>query len=508
MQPETRYARSGDVHVAYQAVGGGPLDLVLVPGFVSHVEEWWEEPLCARFFERLASFSRLLLFDKRGTGLSDRVAAVPTLEQRMDDVRAVMEAAGSQRAAVLGISEGGAMSALFAATHPERTAALVLYGTFAAFSSWVPTPQQLEHFLRAIDETWGTGRSLPHFAPSVADDPRFRRWWARHERLGASPGAAMALMRMNSEIDVRPVLPAIRVPTLVLHRTGDVTVNVRAGREQAVLIPGARYVELPGVDHLPFVGDADTILDEIEEFLTGVRPAPASDRVLATVLFVDVVGSTERAARLGDRRWADLLAAFYGLVRRELGRFRGREVRRRRRGPAVDLRRARPRHPLRPRHHGRGRRPGAPGAGRAAHGRGGGGGRRRAGHRGAHRRPRGGPGRGGRGAGLQHRQGPGRRLRHPVRRPGRARPQGRPRRVAAVPRRALICAPHAGSGPPRCAAEAALEAVLLAAGAGPPRRRDRPPRDAGEGQVTVSGKGGTTRAVLLPAGAGRPAPRL
>ena len=326
MQPETRYARSGDVHVAYQAVGGGPLDLVLVPGFVSHVEEWWEEPLCARFMERLASFSRLILFDKRGTGLSDRGADVPTFEQRMDDVRAVMDAAGSERAAVLGISEGGAMSALFAATHPERTAALVLYGTFAAFISWVPTPQQLEHFLRAIDDTWGTGQSLPRFAPSVADDPRLRRWWARWERLGASPGAAMALMRMNSEIDVRPVLPAIRVPTLVLHRTGDVAVNVQAGRYQAAHIPGARYVELPGVDHFPFVGDADAVLDEIEDFLTGVRPAPAPDRVLATVLFVDVVGSTERAARLGDRRWADLLAAFYALVRRELGRFRGREV--------------------------------------------------------------------------------------------------------------------------------------------------------------------------------------
>ena len=326
MEPETRYAKSGDVHIAYQVVGAGLIDLVLVPGFVSHVEGWWEEPLCARFLERLASFSRLILFDKRGTGLSDREAGVPTLEQRMDDVRAVMAAAGSERAAVLGISEGGAMSALFAATYPERTAALVLYGTFAEFRSWVPTPQQFEHFLHAIDETWGTGQSLPRFAPSVADDPRIRRWWARFERAGASPGAAMALMRMNSEIDVRHVLPAIRVPTLVLHRTGDVTVDVEAGRYQAAHIPGAKYVELSGVDHLLFVGDSEATLDEIEEFLTGVRPVAEPDRVLATVLFTDIVGSTKLAARLGDRRWRDLLDAHHAAVRRELARVRGREV--------------------------------------------------------------------------------------------------------------------------------------------------------------------------------------
>jgi pimeloyl-ACP methyl ester carboxylesterase len=322
---ETRYAKSGDVHVAYQVVGSGPLDLVFVPGFFSQVELWWEEPLCARFFERLASFSRLILFDKRGTGLSDRVAAVPTLEQRMDDVRAVMAAAGSERAAILGVSEGGPMSALFAATYPDRTAALVLYGTFAEFRSWMP-PEHLEHFLHAIDATWGTGESLPHLAPSVADDPRFRRWWARHERLGASPGAAMDLMRMNSEIDVRHVLPAIRIPTLVLHRAGDVFVDVSGGRYVAAHIPGAKYVELPGVDHPPFVGDAEAVLQEVEEFLTGVRPAPEPDRVLATVLFTDIVGSTERAAELGDQRWRDLLGAHHAAVRRELERFRGREV--------------------------------------------------------------------------------------------------------------------------------------------------------------------------------------
>jgi pimeloyl-ACP methyl ester carboxylesterase len=326
METTTHYADSSGVNIAYQVHGEGPLDLVFVPGFVSHVEGWWEEPLCVRFLERLAAFSRLLLFDKRGTGLSDREAGVPTLEQRMDDVRAVLAAAGSERAAVLGISEGGAMSALFAATYPERTTALVLYGTFAEFRSWVPTPEDFARILCAMDEEWGTGRSLPHFAPSLAADPRLQRWWARHERSGASPGAAMALMRMNSEIDARHVLPAIRVPTLVLHRTGDVTVDVEAGRYQAAHIPGARYVELPGVDHLPFVGDAEPILAEIEEFLTGVRPVAEPDRVLATVLFTDIVDSTKRAAALGDRRWRELLEAHHAATRRELERHRGREV--------------------------------------------------------------------------------------------------------------------------------------------------------------------------------------
>jgi class 3 adenylate cyclase len=244
----------------------------------------------------------------------------------MDDVRAVLAAAGSERAAVLGMSEGGAMSALFAATYPDRTAALVLYGTFAEFRSWVPTEEHLTHFLHAIAETWGTGQSLPHFVPSLADDRRFRSWWARYERRGASPGAAMDLMRMNSEIDVRHVLPTIRVPTLVLHRTGDVTVDVEAGRYQAAHIPGAKYVELAGIDHLPFAGDSEAVLQEIEGFLTGARPVPEPDRVLATVLFTDIVGSTELAARLGDRRWRDLLDAHHAAVRSELSRFRGREV--------------------------------------------------------------------------------------------------------------------------------------------------------------------------------------
>jgi class 3 adenylate cyclase len=324
--PETRYAKSGDIHIAYQIIGNGPLDLVVIPGFISHVEWFWEEPACARFLGRLASFARLILLDKRGTGLSDRVAQVPTLEQRMDDVRAVLDAAGSERAAIIGISEGGPMSVLFAATYPERTTALVLYGSFAEFSSWVATPQDLEFILQFMDMAWGTGASLIRFAPSAADDERFRQWWARYERLGASPGAAMALMHMNSEIDVRPVLPAVHVPTLILHRQEDVNITVTASRYMAQEIPGAKYVELMGQDHLPWVGDADAILVEIEEFLTGVRHSPEPDRVLATVLFIDIVGSTERAAAVGDRRWREQLESYYGIVRQELSRFRGREI--------------------------------------------------------------------------------------------------------------------------------------------------------------------------------------
>jgi class 3 adenylate cyclase len=328
MQPETRYAKSGDVNIAYQVVGDGPLDLVWVPGFVSHLECGWEQPSYTRFFRRLASFSRLIMFDKRGTGLSDRVSVteLPTLEQRMDDVRAVMDAVGSQRAALFGISEGSPMSALFAATYPERTSAIVLYGSFIGFTGLRPTDEQLQVFLNAIEQSWGRGIGLPIFAPSRADDQPFKQWWARYQRLAASPGAAVALFRMNFEIDIRHVLPVVRVPALVLHQSGDRAVPVDWDRYVAQRIPGARYVELPGTDHWPWFGDSDAVLDEVQEFLTGVRPAPEPDRVLATVLFTDIVGSTQRAAELGDRRWHDLLDSYYALARRELGRFRGREV--------------------------------------------------------------------------------------------------------------------------------------------------------------------------------------
>ena len=333
MTPETKYAKSGDVYIAYQVVGDGPRDLVFVPPFVSHVELYWEEPSLVRFLNRLASFSRLILFDKRGTGLSDRVShhALPDLEQRMDDVRAVLGAVGSQGAALLGSSEGGPMSALFAATYPERTTALILYGTFAstirdAAYPWAMDPEERRRVIEAIPQTWGQGLYVDLLAPSLSADRQFKHWWARLERLGASPGAAMALRRMNGHIDLRPVLPAIRVPTLILHRSGDRDSSVEEGRYLAARIPGAKFVELQGIDHLPWVGDQDAVLDEVEEFLTGVRQGPEPDRVLATVLFTDIVSSTERAAELGDQGWRHLLESYYGIVRRELARFRGREI--------------------------------------------------------------------------------------------------------------------------------------------------------------------------------------
>lgn len=327
--PRTQYTKSGGLHIAYQVTGGGPLDLIVVPGFVSHLEYQWEHPWSARFFERLGSFSRLIRFDKRGTGLSDRVGGIPTLEQRMDDVRAVMDAVGSQRAALFGVSEGGPMSLLFAATYPTRISALVLYGGYAR-RSWAPdhpwghTEEEWRAMIDSIEEGWGQGSDGR--APSASRDESYRQWWATYQRLAASPGAAVAVMQMNKEIDVRSVLSAIRVPTLVAHRTGDRVIRVEQGRFLAEHVPGARLVELAGVDHAPWAGNMDAILDEVEEFLTGARHAPETDRVLATVLFTDIVGSTERAAALGDRKWRDLLDGYYALARRELARFRGREV--------------------------------------------------------------------------------------------------------------------------------------------------------------------------------------
>jgi pimeloyl-ACP methyl ester carboxylesterase len=333
MQPETRYAKSGGVNIAYQVVGHGPLDLVFVMGWVSNLDYFWEEPSFARFLNRLASFTRLILFDKRGTGLSDRVpeAELPTLEQRMDDVRAVMDAVGSPRAALMGISEGGPMCALFAATYPERTSAVIIIGGYARRLwapdyAFAPTPEAHERFMQEIQSGWGGPVGLARRAPSMMDDQRFKDWWARYLRMSASPGAVVALTRMNAAIDVRHVLPAIHVPTLILHRKDERTLSVEHARYMARQIPGAKYVELPGEDHLPWVGDQDAVLDEVEEFLTGVRHGPEPDRVLATVMFVDIVGSTEHATRLGDRRWADLLDGYYGVVRRALGRFRGQEV--------------------------------------------------------------------------------------------------------------------------------------------------------------------------------------
>jgi len=331
--PETHYTKSGGINIAYQVVGEGPLDLVYVPGWVSNVEGSWEEPTQERFLRRLASFSRLILFDKRGTGLSDPVAesSLPTLEERMDDVRAVMDAAESERAAVFGFSEGGNMSALFAATYPERAVALVAFGIFAKRIRspdypWAPTVEDRQREIEHVEQEWGREMDIDVLAPSAAADPEFKRRLLSYLRRSASPAAAAALLRMNTAIDIRGVLPAIHVPTLVLHRTDDLEARVEEGRWIAGRIPGAKFIELPGADHLPWVGDQDAVLDEIEEFLTGVRPIRDADRVLATVLFTDIVGSTESAARLGDRGWRDLLAQHQAAVRRELARWRGSEV--------------------------------------------------------------------------------------------------------------------------------------------------------------------------------------
>jgi pimeloyl-ACP methyl ester carboxylesterase len=332
--PPPRYAKSGDVSIAYQVVGDGPLDLVLVLGFATHLDLQWEMPPFAHFFDRLGSFARLIVFDKLGTGLSDPVSDAPTLEQRSDDVRAVMDAAGSERAALFGISEGGPMSILFAATHPERVSALVLHGamgrtTWAPDYPWaVPADALRESAAEFIAPFWGepSDAMLDLFAPSFAGDPTAMEFTARMERSAASPAMVQQIFDMFLDIDVRDVLPAIHVPTLVLHRRGDRVVNRRAGEELAAQIPGARYVELPGADHLPWAGDAEDVLGEIEEFLTGARSTPEPERVLATVMFTDIVGSTERAAQLGDSRWRELLAAHQTAVRRELTRFRGHEV--------------------------------------------------------------------------------------------------------------------------------------------------------------------------------------
>jgi len=332
MQPETQYAKSGDVHVAYQVTGNGPFDLVMVPGFVSHVEYQWEDPLTARFFERLASFSRLIRFDKRGTGLSDRVDGVPPLEERMDDIRAVMDAAGSERAAIFGNSEGGALSMMFAATYPHRVSSLMLFGSGVTplrdhDFPWGRSAEEREDEFTVMEAEWGrTAWGIDLLAPTLAQDPSFRRWWTTFTRMAASPGAAVGRARMNMLNDVRPILPAVRVPTLIMHRTNDRSTRVEASRYLASHIAGAKYIEMAGADHIPWIGDGDRVLDEIQEFLTGACSAGEPDRVLATVLFTDIVGSTSEAARLGDRRWSDLLERHNALVRREIDRFRGREV--------------------------------------------------------------------------------------------------------------------------------------------------------------------------------------
>lgn len=331
--PSTHYVKSDDVHIAYQVIGEGSFDLLFVPGFVSNIETIWQSPEQSAFFRRLASFSRLILFDKRGTGMSDRSSQIFTLEQRMHDVQAILDAVGSKRAALFGISEGGPMSLLYTATYPDRTFALVLYGSYAK-RSWAPDypfgwkDEQWQTVLDDIEYHWGSPQSLniAMRAPSIAGDPHTAERIASYYRASASPGAAGAILRMNREIDVRIVLPATRVPTLILHRTAEHVIDVGHARYMAQHIPGAKLIELAGEDHQPWLGDRDTVLNEVEKFLTGKHQVIEPERVLATVLFTDIQGSTERAAALGDHSWRELLEAFYARVREVLKQYRGREI--------------------------------------------------------------------------------------------------------------------------------------------------------------------------------------
>jgi class 3 adenylate cyclase len=330
---ETRYTRSGALWIAYQVVGDGPFDLLWAPGYMSHVEQNWTWPAYGAFLERMASFSRLILFDRRGTGLSDRGLTLGSFEELQDDMRAVLDAASSERAVLFGGAEGGPMCALFAATFPERTLALVLGASYPR-RKWAPDypwgldEEAQERILASYETRWGAnGFAVRSVAPSLAENEAFRRWNSEACRFAGTPGSARAWFHITMEIDVRDVLPAIRVPTLVVHRSGDRVVPVEAGRYLAEHIPDAKLVELPGDDHYPFAGDGDALLDEVEEFLTGSRRAREPDRVLATVLFTDIVGSTERAAELGDQRWTELLAEHHRIVRDELDRHRGRVAR-------------------------------------------------------------------------------------------------------------------------------------------------------------------------------------
>ncbi|HEY2558154.1 MAG TPA: adenylate/guanylate cyclase domain-containing protein [Caldimonas sp.] len=331
MVPQTNYARSGDINIAYQVFGAGAVDLVVVPGWISSIDVYWEDPGFTRFLQRLGSFARVILFDKRGTGLSDRVTDTPTLEERMDDVRAVMDAVGSRRAALLGYSEGGPMCILFAVTYPERTEALVTVGSFARIA-WGPdypfgrTREQQDAWLREISEHWGEPVGVEARAPSLAKDERFRAWWSKLLRAGGSPTTAVALTRMNYDIDVRHVLPVVRVPTLLLHPSRDKTASVECSRYMVARIPGAKLIELDSDDHLSFLVRPAEIPGLVQEFLTGGRGVVEDDRVVKTVMFSDIVSSTELATKLGDARWRDLRDAHHAAVRRELAIYRGEEV--------------------------------------------------------------------------------------------------------------------------------------------------------------------------------------
>jgi len=329
--PETQFTRAGEVDIAYQVVGSASqLDLVFVPGWVSHLEVMWELPEFARFLDRLAAMGRLILFDKRGTGLSDRVAGMPMLEQRADDIGAVMDAAGSARAAILAWGEGAGIAAMFAATHPQRVSALVL-GSLAVKVTegprpFVADPEMMQQLSAAVESGWGQASLVPFLAPSRADDTRFLSWYRRWERLSSTPSAAAATLRWAMASDLGPVLPAIQARTLLVHRTDAALFDAESVRAAAKLIPNARCAELPGADALPYIGDSDAMLDAIQEFLTGTHGTPDPDRSLATVLFTDIVGSTQQADQLGDRRWRYLLDEHHARIRRLLERFRGSEV--------------------------------------------------------------------------------------------------------------------------------------------------------------------------------------
>jgi class 3 adenylate cyclase len=333
-QPEIRYAQSGELSIAYQVVGGGGLDLVFVPGFISHADLAWQAPLFSKFMRRFGSFARLITFDKRGTGLSERTLGFGSAEDRMDDIRAVMDAAGSERAALVGISEGGPLTILFAATYPERVSAMVLWGTFARVQRGPDypvgvEPEAIDSFIEGLVDRWGTGTALPFFVADMPKDPETSAFVARYERSSATPNLVREIMHRNCDIDVRSALPAVNAPTLVVHRRGDYAVPFECGAYLAREIQDARLLELPGDWHLngSETGEDDA-LDAIEEFLTGRRHEPAVpvDRVLKTVLFTDIVDSTARAVAEGDKRWHELLDAHDAAIRRELGRFRGEEV--------------------------------------------------------------------------------------------------------------------------------------------------------------------------------------
>jgi class 3 adenylate cyclase/pimeloyl-ACP methyl ester carboxylesterase len=331
--PETRYAEIGDVHIAYQVSGEAGPDLVLVPEFWHAIEAQWDQPALADFLLRLSSFGRLISFDQRGTGVSDPVPPdeVPSLEQWLDDISGVMDEVGSKQAVLVGMGGGGSLSMLFAATYPERTSGLVLVNSFPRLSQapdyeWGRAPAVEDEVLHVMRTGWGRGVLLDVVAPSKVGDESFRQWWAKYQRLGSSPSTIVRVRRMLDGFDIRDVLPSIRVPTLVLHRAGNTFVRVEHGRYLAKHIPGARYLEVAGSDYFAFLGNADVFLNEIEHFVRGLTRAPEADRVLATVLFTDIVGSTKRASELGDRPWAELLGRHHAAVRRELERFRGHEV--------------------------------------------------------------------------------------------------------------------------------------------------------------------------------------